>query len=230
MTLLKTIVNLVFDLYHMLMAGESLSALKLRYHVEFGHYFHQSKELNRARAHYEKAAALEPADFNAQAGLSEVCIAKQLYYEALEHAQKAMASSPKNLPASVRATGDLNVAIIYEALGKTQLADEAFKRRLAFDGGNLEYAYYHLSERHLRFDNYSKAEHYCKEALKLQPDGVYLHDHLARIYWRQNNLVDAKKEFERILQITSNKRNRKWATRAVKYLNSRIKKSALETP
>ena len=222
MAFLKMIMDLGFACYHMLMMGEKFSDIKVRYYVEFAHYFYERKDLDRARLYYEKATDIDPDNFNVQAGLAELYIAKQLYHDALYQAQKALANSTKSVPSTLRATGDLTLAIIYEALGEIQLADEAFKRVLSFTGGNLEHAYYHLSQRYLHFGNYSRAEHYCKEALKTRPDAIYLHDDLARIYWRQNKLLDARKEFETILQLTSNRKSRKYATRAVEHLNTKI--------
>lgn len=197
----------------MFIEGEKFSNIRSMCLIEYANYLHDKKDIEKAIVHYNKALELDSNNYYAYGGLTAAFIEKRLFRVALEHYNKALAIKKSDFLMYI-----LGV-IIYESLGESVLAKEASDNALKFFNNNLAALYNHLSYTYFNFNIKEKAEFYCKEAIKIDPSEAGLHNNLAKIYLAEEKFYEAKDEFQKVLELTSDRSYKRYAIENIKKID-----------
>ncbi|MGB9716477.1 MAG: tetratricopeptide repeat protein, partial [Thermodesulfovibrionales bacterium] len=189
---IKLILKISERVFYMFWHGEKFKDIKSMCFVEYGNYLHDKKNINEAIKYYNKALSLNSNNYYAYAGLSAAFLEKREFLRALEYCNKAKSTKSDILI-------DLLLIIIYESLGDKDLVNEVSQKALEFFKNNSAALYNRLSYTYFQLNMYNKAEHYCKEALKICPNESGLHNNLAKIYLAQNRFQEAREEFQKVI-------------------------------
>ncbi len=197
------------------MEGEKFSDIKSMCLIEHANYLHDKKDIEKAIEYYNKALRLDSNNYYAYGGLTAAFIEKRLFSEALEYYNKAMTIKKPDILMLI-----LGV-IIYESLGESALSKEALNNALKFFDNNLAALYNHLAYTYFNFNMNEKTEFYCKEAIKIDPKEAGLHNNLAKVYLAQGKFHEAKDEFQKVLEFTSDKKYKRYAIENIKKINQK---------
>ncbi len=212
--MIKLILKIIERFYHMFWYGENFNEIRSMCLVDYANYLHDKKEIEKAIKYYNKALRLDPNNYYAYGGLTAAFIEKRLFSEALEYYNKAMTiKKPDTLMLILG-------VIIYESLGEFVLSKEALNNALKFFDNNLAALYNHLSYTLFSFNMNEKSEFYCKEAIKMYPSEAGLHNNLAKIYLAQGKFYEARDEFQKVAELTSDKRYKRYAIKNIKKIAS----------
>jgi len=217
MKLLRLILKEILIMRNMFLTGENIRDIKSACHFEYADYLYDKKDIENATIHYNKAINLNPKNYYAYWGLTASLIAKGLFIEAMESCDKGI---------SVKSDSRFFIlqSIIYTALGKPDIAEEARLKTLKYFNNKLDVAYDALGYMYYRFNMLDRAEHYLKEALAANPGEAGIHYNLAIIYSKKHQHQMAKEEFQKVLELSSSNRSKenrykKYAEKALKNVN-----------
>lgn len=194
--------------------GEKLSDIKSMCFVDYANYFHDKRNIEKAIEYYNKALRLNPNNYYSYGGLAAAFVEKRKFREALEYCNKAIEIKKQDILIYIL------LVVIYESLGETILAKDAFRKALKYFDNNLAAIYNRLANIYFQLGLHKEAEYYCKEAIKIDPNEAGLHNNLAKIYLSQEKIKEAKDEFQKVLELTSDKRYKKYAIDNIKNLVS----------
>jgi tetratricopeptide (TPR) repeat protein len=94
--------------------------------------------------------------------------------------------------------------------------------------GNNEAAAHDIcAYRYFTLDIFTEAEQHSKKALEISPNEGGLHYNLGKIYFVQGNIIEAKVEFQRALELAHDKKERRLVGYANHYLRDINKKRML---
>lgn len=196
----------------MFLQGEKFNDIKSMSFIDYANYLHDKKNIEKAIEYYNKALRLNPTNYYAYGGLAGAFTEKRLFRESLKYCNKAI-SIKKDVLMYIL------LVIIYESLEEPILAKEALQETLKFFDNNLAAAYDRLAYSYFQLGIYEKAEYYFKEAIKTDPNEAGLHYNLAKIYLAQEKFQEAKGEFQKVSELTSDKRYKKYAIDNIKRIN-----------
>lgn len=201
----------------MFLEGENISKIRSMCFVEYGNYIHEKKDIDRAIMFYEKALKLNPKNSYANVGIASAFVDKGLFNRAIEHCKEAIGVKP-NVHCYLLLT------LSYEIIGAEVLANEAFQVSVKkFFSDNLASAHEGLAYTYFKFAKYDKAEYHCKEAIKANPTNAGPHYNLAMSYLKQGKIENAKTEFQKVIELNSDKRYKKYALENIKSINRKVK-------
>jgi tetratricopeptide (TPR) repeat protein len=115
--------------------------------------------------------------------------------------------------------------VIYDVLGKSDLAKDKLQNILKFYENDLAVAYDRLAYAYFKVDILNEAEHFCREALTINPGVAAFHYNLGMIQFKKNELIKSKTEFIKVLDL-ANDRNEKdkrfnlYAIRKIERINN----------
>lgn len=207
----------------MFLGGEKFNDIKSLCFTEYANFLMVKKNIEKAAKFYDMAICLKPNNPYAYAGLAGVQVEERLFKEALESCNKALSIKPGGRRFVLQ-------SIIYKLLGDNVFAEKAIQDALKYFRNNLGDVYNRLAYTYYEFRMYEEAEYYCKELIKMYPDSGSTHSNLAKIYLSQEKFQEAKDEFQKGLELTSDKRYKKYATENIKSINQgnkRIKGGAV---
>lgn len=211
--MIKLIFKIIGRFYHMFWYGEKFNEIISVCLVDYANYLHDKKDIKKAIEYYNKALSLDSNNYYAYGGLTAAFIEKRLFKEALEYYNKAITIKKPDILMCIL------LVIIYESLGESILAREALDNALKFFDNNLAALYNHLAYTYFNFDMNEKAEFYCKEAIKIVPNEAGLHNNLAKIYLAHEKFYEAREEFQKVLELTSDRSYKKYAIENIKKIN-----------
>jgi tetratricopeptide (TPR) repeat protein len=209
---IKVVLTIFERIFFMFLQGEKFNDIRSMTFIDYANYLHDKKNIEKAIEYYNKALRLNPTNYYAYGGLAGAFTEKRLFKEALEYCNKAI-SIKKDILMYVL------LVIIYESLEEPTLAKEALQKALKFFDNNLAAAYDRLAYSYFQLGMYKKAEYYLLEAIKVNPNEAGLHYNLAKIYLAQEKFQEAKGKFQRVLELTSDKRYKKYAIENIKHIN-----------
>ncbi len=198
----------------MFMGGERIKDIKSLCLTDYANYLYKIKNIDKAVVYYNKSLYYNPNNSYAYGGLAAALVEKKLFRDALNAC---------NMAISLKKSGRIFIlqSVIYEARGESDLSEKSFQQSLKFFDDKLEIAYDQLSYTFWLFNMYEEAEHYCKEAIKMNPNNAEFHYHLATIYLAKRQYQIAKDEFQKVLELTSDKRYKKYAIENIKRISKR---------
>lgn len=197
----------------MFLGGEKLHDIKSICFVDYANYLHDKKDIEKAIEYYKKALRVNPNNYYAYGGLAGAFTEKRLFREALEYCNKAISIKKSAILIYIL------LVVIYESLEEHILVKEALQKTLNFFDNNLVAAYDRVAYTCFQLGMHKKAEYYCKEAIKTNPNEAGPHYNLALIYLAQEKFQDAKDEFQKVLELSSDKRYKKYAIKNIKSIN-----------
>lgn len=197
----------------MFLGVEKFNDIKSMCFIDYANYLHDKKNIEKSIEYYKKALRVNPNNYYAYGGLAGAFTEKRLFREALEYCNKAISIKKLDILICIL------LVVIYESLEDHILAKEALQKTLNFFDNNLVAAYDRLSYTYFQLGIHKKAEYYCKEALKTNPNEAGPHYNLALIYSAQEKFQDAKDEFQKVIELTSDKRYKKYAIKNIKSKN-----------
>jgi tetratricopeptide (TPR) repeat protein len=209
----RLLLNLIYRFLIMFFVGEKFGAIKLASLVDCGHYFYEKKDLEKAIKYYRRALTLDPDYYYANIGLARALVVNKSFTESLHFFKKAASTKKPDLLTL------LLLLIAYEGLSEDDSAKEVFKKILEYFNNNQTAAYDRLSYTCFELNMFKEAEHYVKEALKISPNEAGLHYNLGKIYFSEEILAEAQREFQKALELTSVKSEK----RLRKYINYYLK-------
>jgi tetratricopeptide (TPR) repeat protein len=204
----------------MLCHGEKYRDIKSQCFVDFANYLHDKKNVEKARKYYERALTFNGANYYAYAGLATVSIENKKYQEALDYCTQAISIKDNDILMKFL------LVVVYKSLGETILAEETLKKTLNYFNNNLAAVYNRLSYTYVKFGFYKEAEHYCNEAVNISPNEAGLHNNLAKIYLFEKNFSQAREEFCKVMELTSDRRYRKYAHENIKKIDAILHQSS----
>jgi tetratricopeptide (TPR) repeat protein len=202
--------------YRNFLMGEKVDNIKSECLLEYAWYLHEKNNIEKAKKYYDKVINLNPTNYAAYIGLTVTLLEKNQFMQAKAYCEKAY---------SIKAdrTTIIFLFITYESLGEATSAKEALQNMFKYFNNSEEAAYDQLSYAYFQLGMYEKAEHYCKEALKIRPDVANFHYNLANVYFAQKRLLDAKDEFKNVVALTIDKRYKKYAAKKIESIDNRMK-------
>jgi tetratricopeptide (TPR) repeat protein len=206
--LVKFIFKIFGTVEGMFFTGEKINNIKSMCFLEYANYLNDIKSINKAIIYYNKAISANPANYYAYGSIAAAFFKKKNFDQALKYCNKANAIKPG---ISVQ----ILTYVIYDILGQTILAKEIFQHVLKYYKNDLIAAFDRLSYTYYQVNLYEKAEYYSKEALKINPNVASLHYNLANIYFAQARFSEAKEEFRKVLELTNNKRYRRYSIQSI---------------
>jgi tetratricopeptide (TPR) repeat protein len=133
------------------------------------------------------AVVLDPLMLEAHRALGYVLEMTGNYAEAIEAYQTAVAINP-NLMLLHMSVGDM-----YLALGDTDRAIESYTRASALSPSSV-LPYRRLALANARIGEFGKASQWAEEAMHNDPSDPYLHGDLGRMYYNNNQILNAIRE------------------------------------
>ena len=91
---------------------------------------------------------------------------------------------------------------------------------LEFYKKDLVAAYDRLSYAYFQVNMHKEAEYYCKEALKINPGAANFYYNLGVIHLAQNKLLEAKGEFNKVLELANSRRYKRYAINKIVNINN----------
>lgn len=213
--------RLIYTVHEMFFVGEKLKQIKLVCLVDYADYFYKKKDFRKAIQSFRKALLLDPNDYYANIGLACSLVANKSFEESLASFEKAISIrklDKKALPWLFAA---------YKALGKEDLARKVLEEIVQYCGNNEAAAHDILAYRYFTLDIFTEAEQHSKKALEISPNEGGLHYNLGKIYFVQGNIIEAKVEFQRALELAHDKKERRLVGYANHYLRDINKKRML---
>jgi len=196
----------------MFLVGEKFGDIKSMCFVHLGNYFHDKRKFEKAIAFYNKALIVSPFNYYANAGLGIALVEKKKFREALSSLKNAISIKKPDVLVSI------NLYVSYEVLGEVKSREDCLKEILLFYNNNEAAAYDAISYTYYKLNMYKEAEHYIRKALNIRPNESGIHYNLAKIHLAQGNLKMARDEFQKVLELTSNKDKRRFEKYAVYHL------------
>ncbi len=195
----------------MLMEGEKISDIKSMCLVDYANFLHRKKKIEKAIKLYMKAIHFKTNNFYAYSGLAAALVTKKSFNQALDYCNKALAIKPNGRPFIL-------LSIIYKSLGQSDLAEDAFQKSLKYYENNSVAAYDRLAYTYWSYNMFDKAEYYCKKAISLNPDDPSIHYHLAAVYSAKKQYQMAIYEYQKVLELTSDRKYIKYAKKEINIL------------
>jgi tetratricopeptide (TPR) repeat protein len=181
---------------NMFLTGENVKNIKSMCLVEYANYLHDKKDIDDAINYYKRALRLNSNNYYAYWGVTAGLMEKGLFNQAIDSCNKAI---------SIKSTTRLFIlqSVIYNALGETNLAEEALQKTVKYFDKKMDVAYDALAYTCYFLNMLDAAENYAKEALAINPNEAGLHYNLAKIYLKKHQNQMAKEEFQKVLQLPS---------------------------
>ena len=182
--------------------------------VDTANYFHEKNDFERAIRYYQKALQIDPNNYYANIGSAGALVANRSFKESLAFFKKA---------ASIKKAGLYALILLYiacEGVKEEGLKKEVLKEILTFLNNNEATAYGSISYRYYKLNMFKEAEHYVNKSLTLSPNETGLHYILGKIYYAEEMFEKAKYEFQKALELVSDKNEK----RSKKYIISNLKK------
>jgi tetratricopeptide (TPR) repeat protein len=201
---------------NMLFTGDNIKDIKSACLVEYANYLDGKLNAADAIKYYNKAIGLNPKNYYAYASLAAALFKIKQFERALEYCKKADA---------IRSGKSVNTLlfVIYDIMGEISLANEVLSKIQISYKNNLAAVYDRLGYTYFQVNQYDKAEHYNKEAIKLRPNTPGFYFNMATLYLAQKKYYDARNEVSKVLEITTDKRYAKRATRMIESINKHLK-------
>jgi len=209
---LEGTLRIIERFFLMFFAGNKFNDIKSMCFVDYANYLHDRKNIEKAMLYYNKAITLNPDNYYAYGGLAAAQTEKGSLKQALESCNKAILIKPNVLLFILQ-------SIIYKYLGEPLLVEVAKQKATELFEDKLT-AYSKVADAYLKFSMYEDAEYYCKEAIKMNQNDAGLHNNLAEIFLAQQKFTEARDEFEKALELTSDKRHKKYAIENIKKIDS----------
>jgi tetratricopeptide (TPR) repeat protein len=177
MKLIKLILKMIGFIYGMLFTGENIKNIKSTCQVEYANYLHDIQDIEKAIKYYNKAISSNANNYYAYGSLAAALFEKKQFRQALEYCKKAGSIKPSGISVKILSF------VIYDILDEANLAKEVLQYILKFYENDLIAGYDRLAYTYYQVGMHKKAEHYCKEALKINPSVWSLHFNLGKIYF-----------------------------------------------
>jgi tetratricopeptide (TPR) repeat protein len=194
--------------------GEKYNDIKSSCLVDYANFLHEKKKLDQAIGYYEMALRFNSENYYAYSGLAAVFAEKKLFKEALDCWNKATSIKAPDI------LMNFLLIVIYESLGEKPLAREVLQKTLKFFDNNLADALDRVAYTYFTLGMYHEAETYCLEALHVNPNEAGIHYNLATVLRDQKKFQEAKAELQKVLDLTSDKRYRKFAIKTIRQIDS----------
>ena len=213
----KLILKLFERVFSRFFVGDKTKDIVAICFVDIAHYLHvKKKNLDGAIKYYRKAIDLNPSSYYAYAGLAAAFAEKGLFREALDYCDKAVAiRQPDKLMSFL-------LIVVYESLGQNELARELLNKTKLFYNKDISGSYNQLAATYFQLGFYKKTEYYYREAINIHPTVAIFHSNLARVYLSQGKLSEARDEFQKVLELSRNKRNKKFASKNIRSLEKKL--------
>jgi len=211
--MIRLISRIISIVYGMLFVGEPVNNIKSACYVEYANYLHDNKKIEKAITYYNKAISLNINNYYAHGSLAATFFEKKQFKQSLEYCKSA-----SSIKAGISV--DILSHVIYEALGEYSLAKEMLQHILEFYKKDLVAAYDRLSYAYFQVNMHKEAEYYCKEALKINPSAANFHYNLGMINLAQNKLLEAKGEFNKVLELANSRRYKRYAINKIVNINN----------
>jgi tetratricopeptide (TPR) repeat protein len=155
---------------------------------------------------------LDANDYYANIVLAFTLVANGSFRESLVSFEKAISMRKSDTRTL------LLLFVVCKALGKEDLARKVLNEIVeCFD--NYEAAAYDaLAYQYFTLDIFAEAEQHSKRALEICPNEAGLHYNLGKIYFAQEKTREAKGEFQRAVELASDKSERRLVSYANHYL------------
>ena len=212
---LGLISKIFITVYSMFFTGEKVKNIKSMCHVEYANYLYDKKDFQNAENQYRQAIKLNADNYYAYCGMTAGLMAKGLFQDALDYCNKSLSIKP-------HVSLFILQAVIYSALGKSNLAEESCQKTLKYFQNKLDEAYDAVAHRCYQFGILEAAEHFINKALVVNPAEAGIHYNLANIYLKMQKNQMAKIEFQKVLGLSSI--NRKKEKRYKEYSKKQIER------
>lgn len=166
-------------------------------HSAMGRVVVAKGDFKGARAEFAKAAALDPNDFDAVAGLTLLDLRDKKADPARARIEAYMAKQPDSIPALVLSSR------VYWVAGDQAKSEAALRKAIDLNPNDLN-TYNLLGQVYAAQKRLPQARSALEEIVKKNPKAVAPHTVIAMLYEMEGDKTSARQRYERVLQIEPN--------------------------
>lgn len=191
--------------------GDSIGTIRSMWSVNYANLLHEERDIDSAIKYYEKALDLSPDNYYAYGGVTAALIEKRQFDNALKYCERALSLKSEVLMHIMK-------FIIHNSLEDSEKAENEWQAIMKFYNDDVSAAYDRLAYTYFGYGMYDEAAKYLNNAIQIKPTEAGLHYNLAKVHSAKKEYLLAREEFSKVLQLTKNRRYRRYAEQSLKEL------------